>query len=162
MPTSSCGQGIEVGDDFLGFLLPRAHYQIYARSRQEHLRHNLTDAEFFVLVSLIGRDGRCHEEIEEMFCLTGHHITEDVIEGLQARELLRIDAQGLFLTAKGREITVQIIAGLKAIESEILTRFGDWDAVALKMLLKQLVQITDIELPRMWDSSDRAIDNQQR
>ena len=25
MPTSSCGQGIEVGDDFLGFLLPRAH-----------------------------------------------------------------------------------------------------------------------------------------
>ncbi|MCI0998297.1 MarR family winged helix-turn-helix transcriptional regulator, partial [Pseudomonas corrugata] len=149
---SSVGQGVEIGDDFLGFLLPRAHYQIYARSRQEHLRHGLSDPEFFVLVSLIGRDGRSVWEIEQMFSATGHHITTDVVEKLAQRGLLSVDTDGLYLTFSGRELTLQIVAGLKAIESDILTRFGEWDAVALKMLLKQLVQITDINWPRMWNA----------
>lgn len=152
-PISSKGQGTEVGDDFLGFLLPRAHYQIYARSRQEHLRHGVSESEFFVLVSLIGRDGRSLEDIESMFSLTGHHITTDVVQGLENLNLVTAKGSELHLTDKGRELTVQIIAGLKAIESDILTSFGEWDAVALKMLLKQLVQITDIGLPRMWDST---------
>ncbi|NUT64707.1 flavin reductase [Pseudomonas corrugata] len=151
-PISSVGQGVEIGDDFLGFLLPRAHYQIYARSRQEHLRHGLSDPEFFVLVSLIGRDGRSVWEIEQMFSATGHHITTDVVEKLAQRGLLSVDTDGLYLTFSGRELTLQIVAGLKAIESDILTRFGEWDAVALKMLLKQLVQITDINWPRMWNA----------
>ncbi|GLU37343.1 flavin reductase [Pseudomonas sp. NBRC 100443] len=160
-PVSSVGQGVEVGDDFLGFLLPRAHYQIYARSRQEHLRHGLSEAEFFVMVSLIGRDGRSQLDIEQMFSLTGHHITDEVVRGLETLELVTADGEALHLSDKGRELTVQIIAGLKAIESDILTRFGEWDAVALKMLLKQLVQITDIGLPRMWDSGCPGLDGKE-
>lgn len=161
VPVSSIGQGVEIGDDFLGFLLPRAHYQIYARSRQEHLRHDLTDPDFFVLVSLIGRDGRSLEEVEQMFSATGHHITKSTIDKLMQRGLLNPSSEGLHLSASGRDLTLQIVAGIKAIESDILTRFGEWDAVALKMLLKQLVQITDINWPRMWNDDAPSEDKRE-
>jgi 3-hydroxy-9,10-secoandrosta-1,3,5(10)-triene-9,17-dione monooxygenase reductase component len=146
------------GDDFLDYLLPRAHYQIYARIRAEHQRYQLSDAEYFVLVSLTVRGGRTRENIDATFSPTGHHITPDVITSLLDRKLIRADQQNgqvkLHLTDSGRDTALHVLAAAKAIESEILGKFNYWEAVSLKTLLKRLVHVTESVsegAPSVWD-----------
>jgi 3-hydroxy-9,10-secoandrosta-1,3,5(10)-triene-9,17-dione monooxygenase reductase component len=145
------------GDDFLDYLLPRAHYQIYGRIREHHERLGLSDADYFVLVSLIATDGRDRGEIDEMFSLTGHHVTTQIVDGLKKRDLVRTTENGqrLFLTDAGRRMALTVLAAAKDIESEVLSKFTFWEAVSLKTLLKRLVQVTDSgELPSMWRTRD--------
>jgi 3-hydroxy-9,10-secoandrosta-1,3,5(10)-triene-9,17-dione monooxygenase reductase component len=146
------------GDDFLDYLLPRAHYQIYGRIREHHERLGLSDADYFVLVSLIATDGRTRVEIDKMFSPTGHHVTPEVIAGLTARSLVRCEEPGerLLLTDTGRRTGLTVLAAAKDIESEVLSKFTFWEAVSLKALLKRLVQITDSgSLPAMWKPPER-------
>jgi len=141
------------GDDFLDYLLPRAHYQIYARIRAYHEQLGLADADYFVLVSLIATDGRSRAEIDTMFSPTGHHVTEQTIDGLAARDLVQRESGGarLFLTVPGRRMGLMVLAAAKNIESEVLSKFSFWEAVSLKTLLKRLVHVTDAgALPPMW------------
>jgi 3-hydroxy-9,10-secoandrosta-1,3,5(10)-triene-9,17-dione monooxygenase reductase component len=145
------------GDDFLDYLLPRAHYQIYGRIRQHHERLGLSDADYFVLVSLIATDGRTRDEIDQMFSHTGHHVTSQIVDGLAARALVRRDQSGeqLYLTDSGRRTGLMVLAAAKSIESEVLSKFTFWEAVSLKTLLKRLVQVTDVgSLPSMWRAPD--------
>jgi len=149
----SGADGESFGDDFLDYLLPRAHYQIYGRIREHHEKLGLSDADYFVLVSLIATDGRTRAEIDKMFSLTGHHVTPEVIAGLTARGLVRGEEPGerLLLTDTGRRTGLTVLAAAKDIESEVLSKFTFWEAVSLKTLLKRLVQITDSgSLPAMW------------
>jgi 3-hydroxy-9,10-secoandrosta-1,3,5(10)-triene-9,17-dione monooxygenase reductase component len=151
LPTSAAADGF--GDDFLDYLLPRAHYQIYARIREYHERLGLKDADYFLLVSLIATDGRSLGDIDALFSPTGHHITEKTFEDLAARGLVRRETAGeqLFLTEAGRRTGLQVLAAAKNIESEVLSNFTFWEAVSLKTLLKRLVRVTDSgTLPPMW------------
>lgn len=154
------GEGADsFGEDFLDYLLPRAHYQIYGRIREHHERLGLSDADYFVLVSLIATDGRSRAEIDEMFSLTGHHVTAQTVEGLAARGFIRQEesAQRLFLSDAGRRTGLTVLAAAKDIESEVLSKFTFWEAVSLKALLKRLVQVTDSgSLPPMWRAPQRS------
>jgi 3-hydroxy-9,10-secoandrosta-1,3,5(10)-triene-9,17-dione monooxygenase reductase component len=141
------------GDDFLDYLLPRAHYQIYARIREYHAGLGLSDADYFVLVTLIAADGRSRIEVDALWSPTGHHVTAQTIDGLVARDLVRCDDHGerLFLTAAGRRTGLMVLAAAKNIESEVLSKFTYWEVVSLKTLLKHLVHVTDVGVfPPMW------------
>ena len=150
-PASEATEGF--GDDFLDYLLPRAHYQIYARIREYHEGLGLNDPDYFLLVSLIAADGRSIRDIDALFSPTGHHVTEKTFEGLAARGLVRRATAGenLFLTEAGRRTGLEVLAAAKNIESEVLANFTFWEVVSLKTLLKRLVQVTDSgALPPMW------------
>jgi 3-hydroxy-9,10-secoandrosta-1,3,5(10)-triene-9,17-dione monooxygenase reductase component len=156
-PEAGSGATESFGDDFLDYLLPRAHYQIYARIRAYHEQLGLSDADYFVLVSLIATDGRSCAEIDTMFSPTGHHVTAQTIEGLAARDLVQRESGGerLFLTVPGRRMGLMVLAAAKNIESEVLSKFSFWEAVSLKTLLKRLVHVTDAgALPPMWRPSE--------
>jgi 3-hydroxy-9,10-secoandrosta-1,3,5(10)-triene-9,17-dione monooxygenase reductase component len=156
------GRGAEsFGEDFLDYLLPRAHYQIYGRIREHHERLGLSDADYFVLVSLIATDGRGRAEIDAMFSPTGHHVTPQTVDGLATRGLIRhgTASQRLFLTEAGRRLGLTVLAAAKDIESEVLSKFTFWEAVSLKTLLKRLVQVTDVgSLPPMWRRPEETPD----
>lgn len=142
------------GEDFLDYLLARAHFQVYARIRDHVKRFELSDAEYFVLSSLTAKDARSYDELNTMYSITGQTLTSAMIDGLHQRGLLRIahSASGpvLHLTEQGRNTSLHIIAAAKSIESDLLAKFGYWEAVSLKNLLKQLVEFTDPGLPPMW------------
>ena len=118
----------------------------------------MSDADYFVLVSLIATDGRSRSEIDSLFSLTGHHITAQTIAGLAARGLVHEEAdEQLLLTEAGRRTGLTVLAVAKDIESEVLSKFTFWEAVSLKALLKHLVQITDPgSLPPMWKVRERS------
>jgi 3-hydroxy-9,10-secoandrosta-1,3,5(10)-triene-9,17-dione monooxygenase reductase component len=82
------------------------------------------------------------------------------MQTLQARGFLHVGGDGAQaacrLTDVGRDRTLHLIAAAKAYEAGILARFGDWDAVALKNLLKRFVVETDLGLPQVWGGADES------
>lgn len=142
----------------LDYLLPRAHYQIYSRVRKHHTQHDLSDAQYFVLCSLIAQNHRSHKEINTMFTATQHQITDQDLGQLAERGLISMTAadndKRLTLTDAGRELALKIIAETKSIEADILAHFDEFEIVMLKKLLRRLVDITDVGLPKMWSQEE--------
>jgi len=154
---STAGQapGSSFGEDFLGYLLGRSHYQILDRVREQRAIYNLTDAEFFVLSVLSVRDGRRAQEISALVSYTGVEWNESLLAGLLDRALLRTERQAdedelLYLTETGRDAALRIIAAGKAIESDLLGKLGLAEGELLKKLLKQLILQTDPGVPDLW------------
>lgn len=144
----------------LDYLLPRAHYQIYMRVRAHHESLGLNDPQYFVLCSLSAQNYRAHGEINAMFSITGHKITQGDIDSLVDRKLITTQHQDnelmLSLTEDGKDLAMKVIAHSKSIEADILGQFEIWEAVQLKSLLRRLVQITDTGLPPMWENNPQG------
>jgi 3-hydroxy-9,10-secoandrosta-1,3,5(10)-triene-9,17-dione monooxygenase reductase component len=141
-------------EDFLGYLLGRAHFQFYARLRPHLTRHGLSDAEHCVLGVLVNGDGRPAAEIDALINYTGWRVTPEVVHSLLARGLLQAsdsnDGPRLWLTLPGRLMIIELMAIAKATEADAQTHFSDEETRALKQLLKNLIAATDPGLPGMW------------
>ncbi|PPE73603.1 peptidase [Solimonas fluminis] len=144
-------------EDHLPYLLGRAYFQVYFRIREQVRADGLNDDEYFILSTLAVRDGLTQGEIEAGLSHAGCNCGFPVLAGLRQRGLLRgEDGPGdlrWFLSDEGRRRTLHLIAAAKDIESSVLDVLGEWDAVALKNLLKQLVLSTDPGLPDLWNPS---------
>ena len=140
-------------ENFLGYLLARAHFQFYERVRENVVRHGLGDVEYFVLSVLSVQDGRDLARINAHFAYTGQAATPELLAGLCRRGLLRSGGDGAlhYLTPEGRQLTLQLIAAAKALEAEVLGKLGEWDAASLCNLVKQLVLHTNLGHPHPWD-----------
>jgi len=143
-------------EDFIGYLLARAHFQFYSQIRQHALNHGLSDTEYFFLSVLSVKDGRDLEHLNSSFSYTGFEATEAIIQGLSDKGFIRVESGCCFMTEAGRESTLRIIAAAKALEADVLDRFGYWETVSLKNLLKQLITQTDPGLAHPWDDSDEV------
>ena len=145
-------------ENFLGYLLGRAHFQFYERVRENAARHGLSDTEYFVLSVLSVQDGRNLERINAHFAYTGQTAGPELMAGLCRRGLLHQagDAAPYYLSVEGRRLTLELIAAAKALEAEVLGKLGEWDGAALRNLIKQLVLHTDRGHPHPWDDAAAA------
>jgi 3-hydroxy-9,10-secoandrosta-1,3,5(10)-triene-9,17-dione monooxygenase reductase component len=131
------------GEDFLGYLLTRAHFQFLAYVRGLLERKGLTELEYFVLTVLNIRDGGTIEQLNARYAYTGYLATSRLAARLAERGMVNLEGSGdqtlCTLTPAGRDLALHLTAAVKAFESDLLGRFGDWDAVVLKNLLKRLI-----------------------
>jgi 3-hydroxy-9,10-secoandrosta-1,3,5(10)-triene-9,17-dione monooxygenase reductase component len=106
-------------------------------------RKGLSELEYFVLTVLSIQDGRTIEQLNARYAYTGYVATPQLVAQLRDRGMVELVGSGdralCTLTPQGRELTLHLIAAVKAFESDLLARFGDWDAVVLKNLLKRLI-----------------------
>ena len=141
-------------ENFSGYLLARAHFQFYSQIRAHIEGAGLSDSEYFVLSVLIIKEGRSIASLNALFSYTGHAITPELIARLAAKGLVRTDGGGAdaccYLSADGRHATVRIIAAAKAVEADMMAKFGEWETVSLKNLLKQFILHTDPGLAHPW------------
>ena len=141
-------------EDFLGYLLGRAHYQFYARIRPHLARYGLSEAEHCVLGVLVNGEGRSTAEVDALVNCTGWRVTPAIVQTLSARGLVRSsdgsDGFRLWLTPLGRQLIIELMAIAKATEADAQMHFNDEEIRALKQLLKNLIAGTDTESPRMW------------
>jgi 3-hydroxy-9,10-secoandrosta-1,3,5(10)-triene-9,17-dione monooxygenase reductase component len=148
-------------EDFLGYLLARAHFQFFARMRELMLRADLEDVHLFILSGLSVKETRSVAELNDIMRPARQEITPAVLAVLQRRGLVNVEGGGVdgvfSLTEEGHRFAIDIIAESKSIESEVLDRIGYWNASALKNLLKQFIVETDIGVPHPWESADIGI-----
>lgn len=143
------------GEDFLGYLLGRAHFQLYGRMQKSLSEHHLDATDHFILSVLGINDGRTAAVIEGVIGYTGAHITPDRIASLAARGIVRTDpTDRLWLTGTGRRTLVELAAAAKAAEEDALGAFDENETALLKHLLKHVIRSTDPGLPDPWAAQE--------
>lgn len=148
-PQSESGSG-GFSEDFFGYLLGRAHFQMYGRMKLHLSRHALNSDEHFVLSVLGVSDARTRHEIDALIAYTGISVTDTLIERLVNCGLVSMAGECLHLTDAGRRVTIELMAAAKSVEADALMHLDYSEAQMLKHLLKRLIRGTDPGLPDLW------------
>lgn len=137
-------------EDLLGYLLGRAHFQMINRLQGLFEKQKLEQAQFFILSVLCIKDKLTLDEINDYIAYTGYSVDQEDMNVLISGGHVVVDKNRYLLTADGREASLHQIAQAKAIEEELVETLGAGDAMALKLLLKRLIERTDPGLPDLW------------
>ncbi|HUR40167.1 MAG TPA: flavin reductase [Verrucomicrobiae bacterium] len=142
------------GEDFLGYLLGRGHFQFFGQLRPELQKQGLLDADFYILSTLTLKPVTTQADLDRSL--------QGILEADSAPVIRRLLGKGLVseapvvaeavdgeyrLTERGREVALKLIAAAKALESEVIARLGAADAQVLKSLLNRLLGAIDPDSP---------------
>ena len=152
-PTSSFSQ------DFLIYLLGRAHHQLFLEIRKELERRGLSEDQWFVLSLLGVSDHRTLAELDLMLAYTGKRVTYDLLAGLAAADFVRLsgahDPQArASLTDIGRRIVIELVSAAKAAESGAERNLDQAEIHVLKRALRTIIRDTDPGLPLLLRPTD--------
>ncbi len=152
-PASETGEpDSSFSEDFLIFLLGRAHFQLFLGLRRDLERHGLTEWQWFVLSILGVRDNRTVAELDEILWRTGTRVTYELIAGLVAAGFAQLHGSNdpharVTLTEEGRRVVIELVAAAKATESHAEGSLGFADSQLLKQALRSIIRETDPGLP---------------
>jgi len=140
--------------DFLIYLLGRAHFQLFLELRRDLERHGLSEAQWFVLSILGIRDNRTVAELDRLLWYSGNRVTYELVASLTAGGFALL--QGSYdphacvtLTEAGRRIVIQLVAVAKATESHAERNLGFGETQLLKSALRSIIRETDPGLPTL-------------
>jgi 3-hydroxy-9,10-secoandrosta-1,3,5(10)-triene-9,17-dione monooxygenase reductase component len=153
-------------EDLLGYLAGRAHYQLVAFLRTLLRNHKLDEHAFFVLSVLSIQNNLTLEQINHFVAYTGREVNLSMLLFLQKQGYIVADEQSgeqcFILTGEGREVSLEHVALAKAVEEEVTKKLGSGDTLALKILLKRLIQVTDPGLPDLWATENPPMNQHQQ
>jgi 3-hydroxy-9,10-secoandrosta-1,3,5(10)-triene-9,17-dione monooxygenase reductase component len=137
-------------DDFLGYLMGRAHFQFYQGLREKVRAQGLSDDQWYVLAMLTVKDGVSAGQVDDSIAYTLGRSGRALLDELAAGGWLR-HGDGLYhLTDEGRSRSLHLLAAAKAMESDALGRLGYADGAVLKTLLQKFIATTNPGLPDLW------------
>ena len=150
------------GEDFLGYLLGRAHYRFYAHIRAELAREGLDDEQFFVLSSLTLKPALSAKDLDAgMAGVLDDSNSHRALDALVERGLAQASAQHASvvydLTDSGRAVALRVISAAKGVESQVLERLGPGEAPGIKSLLNRLLTVIDPESKALWESAPEEV-----
>lgn len=134
--------------DFLIYLLGRAHHQLFLQLKRELERHALTEEGWFVL-SLLGiSNNRSLDDLQRLLAYTGKDISYDLVAGLAAAGFVRLDGRydphaKASLTELGQDIVIRLVAAAKASEVHAERNIGEVETQLVKQALRQIIRDTD-------------------
>ena len=139
------------GEDFLGYLLGRAHFQVYGRLRPVLERMALSSCDHFAL-SALGILGHAPAEtVAAAIGYTGQNFGPAEAGSLLKRGLIRRgDAAQLTLSETGLAAFVELTAAAMAIEDDIGDGLDEPEMAMLRHLLKHVIAATDPGIPDLW------------
>ncbi len=134
--------------DFLIYLLERAHFQLFLGLRRDLERHGLREDQWFVLSILGISDNRTIAELDRLLWYTGRRVTAELLTRLEAGGLARL--HGTFvpearvtLTDVGKRVVLELVAVAKAAESDAERSLGYGETQLLKEALRGIIRETD-------------------
>jgi 3-hydroxy-9,10-secoandrosta-1,3,5(10)-triene-9,17-dione monooxygenase reductase component len=134
--------------DFLIYLLGRAHNQLFLDLRRDLERHGLSEDEWFVLSILGVADNRTIADLDRLLAYTGKRVTYELVAGLAAGEFVNI--RGAYdphvittLTDKGRRVVIELVSAAKAAEGHATRNLDPEEIRLLKRALRTTIRDTD-------------------
>jgi 3-hydroxy-9,10-secoandrosta-1,3,5(10)-triene-9,17-dione monooxygenase reductase component len=138
--------------DFLIYLLQRAHHQLFLGLRRDLERHNLSEDQWFVLSILGISDNRTVAELDRLLWYTGRRVTYELLASLTASGFAGLHGfydphARVTLTELGKRIVLELVAVAKAAESDAERSLGYGETQMLKRALRGIIRETDPGLP---------------
>jgi len=138
------------GDNWLGFLLGRAYYQLQLPIRQQLTDMGMRDSDFELLAILSFSEGRSPEALSALFEFAGKKMDEEQLRVWVDRGLLTLENDRVQFTVDGRHLAIQWLSYAKAAEMDALEALSYDEAQQLKLLLGRVIQRTGADLPAHW------------
>jgi|TARA_Y100000296_G_scaffold86398_1_gene126012 3-hydroxy-9,10-secoandrosta-1,3,5(10)-triene-9,17-dione monooxygenase reductase component len=138
------------GDNWLGFLLGRAYYQLQLPIRQQLTDMGMRDSDFELLAILSFSEGRSPEALSALFEFAGKKLDEEQLRVWVDRGLLTLENDRVQFTVDGRHLAIQWLSYAKAAEMDALEALSYDEAQQLKLLLGRVIQRTGADLPAHW------------
>lgn len=138
------------GENWLGFLLGRAYYQLQLPIRRQLRAMGMQDRDFELLGILSFSEGRSLEELCRLFEFTGKSLDEEQLRTWMEKDLLRLQEQRVMFTDKGRHLAIQWLACAKAAEMTAFEALSQEEAGQLKQLIDRVIQHNGSGLPAHW------------
>jgi 3-hydroxy-9,10-secoandrosta-1,3,5(10)-triene-9,17-dione monooxygenase reductase component len=134
--------------DFLIYLLGRAHFQLFLELRRDLERHGLSEDQWFVLSILAMSDDRTVAELDRLLWYTGKRVTYELLASLTASGFARLHGSydphaRVLLTEAGKRIVLELVAVAKAAESDAERSLGYGETQLLKRALRSIIRDTD-------------------
>lgn len=145
------------GDDFLGYLLGRSHFRMFAQIRQHLEQAHLSDQEFYVLSALTLKPALTVKDLDAGMAGVLDQNSHRAIDSLVLHGLARetqpdegAEGPAYELTEAGRDSALRVITAAKSVEAQVLERLGAGEAPVLKSLLNRLLAVIDPEAGALW------------
>jgi 3-hydroxy-9,10-secoandrosta-1,3,5(10)-triene-9,17-dione monooxygenase reductase component len=152
-PSSEVGEpGSSFSQDFLIYLLGRAHFQLFLALRRDLEQHGLSEEQWFVLSMLGVSDDRTVTELDTLLWYTGYRVTYELLASLTAAGFATLhggyDPQArVTLTERGRQAAVELVVAAKAAETHAEGNLGTEEIRSLKAALRLIVRESDPGAP---------------
>ncbi|WP_077037670.1 flavin reductase family protein [Pelomonas sp. KK5] len=138
-------------EDFLGYLLGRAHFQFFRQFRVHAEAQGIGDAEWFVASTLSLKAGLDEAAIDAAIAYSLGGPCGPALAALRAKGWVEQDGEGLYrLSEDGHRRALQLVAAAKALEADVLGAIGYDRGAVLKTLLRRYVASTEAGLPDLW------------
>jgi len=151
--TSEASVDIEHGrfsDDFLFYLISRAHFQTSQPTRQKLSELGLTMDEYMALAVLSMESSLSGDEIASRLSHTGHAPSIDALQSMVPKGLL-IAGDGVFeLADEGRKQFVETLAFGKSFEADLADHFTAGELAETKRILRRIIELTGKDVPIDW------------
>jgi len=137
-------------DDFLLYLLSRAHFQTSYPTRKACYDIGMSEPEYFCLSLLSMSGALSKDEIVYRLEHTGHHPDDEIFARLARKGWVENDNTKIQISDSGRETFIKLLAHSKALEEQLLKHFTDDELASASAFLKKLIDITGSEIPELW------------
>jgi len=140
----------QFSDDFLLYLLSRAHFQTSYPTRKACYDLGMSEPEYFCL-SLLSMSGALPEgDIVNRLKHTGHHPDAEIFARLLRKGWVEHKGNDIYISKSGRETFIKLLAHSKALEEQLLKHFTDDELASASKFLKKLIDITGSDIPELW------------
>ncbi|MFZ1741586.1 MAG: flavin reductase family protein [Pontixanthobacter sp.] len=141
-------------DDFLFYLISRAHFQTSQPTRQKLAELGMTMDEYMALAVLSMELSLTGEEIVSRLSHTGHDPSIDALQCMVRRGLIK-GKDGIFeLADKGRKHFVETLAFGKSFEADLADHFTAGELAETKRVLRKIIELTGDDVPIGWRAQD--------
>lgn len=141
-------------DDFLFYLISRAHFQT-SRPTRAKLAELYSSMEEYLALALLSMEAPLTaEEIGQRLAHTGHAPSPRLLDQMMRRNLIAQDQSGggYDLAESGRSLFVETLAYGKAFEADLANHFTAAELAETKRVLRRIIELSGADVPIGWRS----------
>lgn len=153
--TSQPSVDIEHGrftDDFLFYLISRAHFQTSRPTRERLTQAGLDMAQYLTLAVLSMDQPLTGSAIIQQLAHTGHAPDAGTLHAMTGTGLLDAKGDSFALSETGRARLIDTLAFGKALEADLADHFTAAELAETKAVLRRIIELTGADVPIGWRS----------
>jgi len=137
-------------NDFLLYLVSRAHFQSSYPTRKAFRALGMSEPEYFCL-SLLAMSGALPADaIVSRLEHTGHHPDAEIFARLKRKGWIEGEDAKISISESGRDVFIGLLAHSKALEEQLLKHFTTDELSGAQAFLQKLIKITGSDIPELW------------
>lgn len=137
-------------DDFLFYLISRAHFQTSRPTRTKLAELGSSMEEYLALAVLSMEAPLGGQAICDRLAHTGHAPDPAQLQAMVRKGLLRRERGGFDVAPRGRALFVETLAFGKALEADLANHFTPAEIAETKRVLRRIIELSGRDVPIDW------------